>query len=729
MKKTFPNYLQPGSKDCGPTCIKIISKYYGRIFSLNEIRELTETTRNGSTLLKLSDGAEKLGFRTMAANLELSQLNEVELPCILFWSDRHFVVLYKVKNGKYYISDPAIGLITYSKQDFLKCWGSFNRQKEMHFGYSLLIEPTPDFFNKPSKDENNRDLSFLSKYLFKYKSFIGQLLIGLFASAILQVIFPFLTQSIVDVGIKNQDISFIYLILFAQLSLFLGRTSIELLRNWILLHLSTRINISLISDFFVKLMKLPISFFDSRMTGDLMLRIDDHRRIEKILTSSSINLLFSAFNLIIFGFVLMYYSLDIFLVFLFGSAFYFVWILLFLKKRAIVDYKVFSQSSDEHSKVIELIDGMQTIKLNNAEKQKRWGWEKTQAKLFKLSIRALIIEQYQNAGSAFINELKNILITILSAKLVLEGEITLGMMLSISYIVGQLNSPLTQLIEFVRQLQDARISLDRLSEIHNKEDEEQVSFKSEIDFSEDIGLTFNNVSFRYKGSLRNVLDNINLKIPARKITAIVGTSGSGKTTLLKLMMKFYSPLNGEMKLGSHDFSSISPEFWRNRCGVVMQEDYIFNDTIAKNIALGSDLVDKAQLKYAVQVANIKQFIEDLPQSYNTKIGMEGQGLSLGQKQRLLIARTIYKNPDYLFFDEATSSLDANNEKTIMENLNTFFKNKTVIVIAHRLSTVKNADQIVVLDFGRIIERGTHQELIEKKGQYYNLIKNQLELGG
>jgi ATP-binding cassette subfamily B protein len=728
MKFKFPNYKQPDAKDCGPTCLRIIAKHYKKSVSLQQLRSLTETTREGSSLLGISEAAEKLGFRSLGIKISLETLREVPLPCVLHWNKVHFVVLYKIKKQTYYISDPAHGLLEYNKEEFLKNWIGGNATDTTEEGIALLLETTPKFTDYDSFEEKNFGFTFLSKYLFKYKSLLWQLVIGLLAESLLQLIFPFLTQSVVDVGIKNQDVHFIYLILFAQLALFIGRSAIEVIRSWILLHLSTRINISLVSDFFIKLMSLPIAFFDTRMTGDIMQRINDHKRIESILTTSSLSVLFSMVNLLVFSIVLAYYSLQIFSIFIIGSFLYFLWIILFLKKRRDLDYKRFSQVSQEQSKVIELINGMQEIKLHNAEKQKRWGWEFVQARLFKISIKGLALEQYQSVGSGFINELKNILITILSAKLVIDGNITLGMMLAISYITGQLNSPIMQLINFIREVQDAKISLERLSEIHNKEDEEQQDEQKITDIPKDASVALQKVSFRYIGSDQLVLENMDLEIPANKVTAVVGVSGSGKTTLMKLLLKFYEPINGEIKMGNYQLKNISQKAWRNECGVVMQEGYIFNDTIANNIAVGVDYIDKKKLAHAVDVANIKSFIETLPLSYNTKIGMEGVGLSTGQKQRLLIARAVYKNPNFLFFDEATSALDANNEKEIMGKLNTFFKNKTVVVIAHRLSTVKNADQIVVIDKGHIVEKGTHKELVASKGNYYQLVKNQLELG-
>jgi ATP-binding cassette subfamily B protein len=728
--KKFPNYIQADFKDCGPTCLKIIAKHYGKTINIQELRDFSETTREGSNLLFLSDAAEKIGFRTLGVKLSVQSLEEAPLPCVLHWNKEHYVVLHKIKKNIYYISDPAFGLIEYSKKDFIKFWIGNNADDSTQEGIALLLEATPRFFQSDFDKEDKKGLGFglLSQYVLRYKSFLVQLSISLLASSLLQLIFPFLTQSIVDVGIQNQNIHFIYLILFAQLFLFAGRTGLELIRSWILLHLSTRINISLISDFFIKLMNLPISFFDVRMTGDIMQRINDHRRIERILTTSSLNVLFSVINMIIMGGVLAYYNLQIFLVFFAGSILYFGWITLFLKRREELDYKRFSEVSQEQSKVMELINGMQEIKLHNAEKQKRWGWEYVQARLFRVSIKGLVLEQTQTIGSSVINELKNIFIIFLSAKLVIDGQITLGMMLAISSIVGSLNGPITQLIEFVREVQDAKISLARLSEIHDKEDEVQQEEHQTQDIPQDSDIIIKELSYRYLGSDIPVLDNLNLIIPAHKVTAIVGVSGSGKTTLMKLLLKFYEPNNGEVNIGNTQLKNISQKAWRNNIGAVMQEGFIFSDTIANNIAIGVDKIDKERLVYAADVANIKEYITGLPLGYNTKIGSEGVGMSTGQKQRLLIARAVYKNPEMLFFDEATSALDANNEKAIMGKLDIFFKNKTVVVIAHRLSTVMNADQIVVLDKGKIIEIGSHSALVEQKGNYFELVRNQLQLG-
>jgi ATP-binding cassette subfamily B protein len=729
MIKRFPHYHQPDAKDCGPTCLKIVSKHFGRDLNLSFIRQVSETNRGGSSLLGLNYAAEELGIKSLGVKINLEKLNKAPLPCILHWNKNHYVVLYKIKNNEYFVSDPAHGLLKYSEKEFLNNWiGNKDNNRNIE-GTVLLLETTSSFFEGDFPEEkSNLSISFAFKYVLKYKKFIWQLVFGLLAGSLLQLIFPFLTQAVVDIGIENQDLNFIYLILLAQLLLFIGRTSIEIIRSWILLHLSVRINISLLSDFFIKLMKLPIAFFDTRTTGDILQRINDHERIERILTNSSLRVLFSLMTLLVFGIILVYYNLEIFLTFIFGSILYFGWILLFLRRRADLDYKRFSKVSEEQSQVIELINGMQEIKLNNAEKQMRWNWEDLQVKLFKIAMDGLKLEQWQNVGSNSINELKNIVITILSAKLVIDGEITLGMMLAISYIVGQLNAPISQLMNFIRELQDAKLSLDRLSEIHNKEDEEENSNKLLHDIGDDSDLVVENLTFRYPGSDMEVLKDMNLKIPSKKITAIVGVSGSGKTTLMKLLLKFYNLNNGKIYVGEDNLEDIYQQAWRKHTGVVMQEGYLFNNTIAKNIAIGNDLINMEKLEHAVNVANIKDYIESLPMGYETKIGMNGEGLSTGQKQRILIARAVYKRPRFLFFDEATSALDANNESQIMNNLNLFFKNRTVVIIAHRLSTVKNADQIVVIDEGKIAEIGNHHELSKMKGKYYHLVKNQLELG-
>jgi ATP-binding cassette subfamily B protein len=726
----LPFFRQAEEMDCGATCLRIIAKYFGKDISLNELRHLTQTTKEGTNISGISEAAEKIGFRTIGLKVTFADIfEEKPTPFIAYWNQKHFIVVYELKKKEIVVADPAHGILTYTHTEFIKNWSNNDPNNE---GIVLLLEATPKFYEEQNVNPDKRNTSgllFLFKYLFRYKKLITQLIIGLLAGSLLQLLFPFLTQSIVDIGIQNQDVNFIYLVLIAQLVLFFSRTSMEVIRSWILLHISSRVNISLVSDFFLKLMNLPISYFDVKMTGDIMQRINDHYRIESFLTSTSLNTLFSLFNFLVFSIVLCYYNLNIFLVFLIGSILYFIWVLIFQKQRRNLDFKRFHQNSQNQSKVMELITGMQEIKLHNAERHKRWQWENIQAKLFKINIKGLSLTQLQNSGSALINELKNIIVTFLSAKLVLDGQITLGMMLSISYIIGQLNTPVSELVSFIQHWQDAKLSLERLAEIHNKEDEEPSGKELTQEIELNSSFHLKQLSFKYEGIGNDyVLKDLDLKIPANKITAIVGTSGSGKTTLMKLLLKFYDPTQGDILLNNTNLKNISSKIWRDRCGVVMQEGYIFSDSIANNIAVGVDAIDKEKLKHAVEVANIKEFIEVLPLGFNTKIGMEGIGISTGQKQRILIARAVYKNPDYLFFDEATSALDTNNEKVIMNNLNEFLKNKTVVVIAHRLSTVKNADQIVVLEKGKIIEKGTHLELTAIRGAYYELVKNQLELG-
>ncbi|XOD66661.1 MAG: peptidase domain-containing ABC transporter [Flavobacteriales bacterium Tduv] len=728
--KKFPHYLQPDEKDCGPTCIRIIAKYYGKLIPLQTLRRLSETRQEDSSLWGVGEAAEKVGFRTLGGKIDyLTLKKEVHLPCIVHWNKKHFVIVYKIKGDTVYISDPAFGLVTYNQKEFLERWIGSRATETTEEGITLFFEPTPEFTQGDWKEiPNKQSFRFLFRYLFPYKKLLFQLFFSLLAGSLLQLIFPLLTQSVVDIGIQNKDINFVYLVLAAQLILFLGQMGIEFIRSWILLHLSTRVNIALISDFFIKLMRLPIGFFDTRMTGDIMLRINDHHNVEKLMTHSALNTLFSAVSVFIFGVVLAFYNLKIFFIFFIGGVLYTVWMILFLKKRRELNYKNFSQVAQEQSKIIELINGMQEIKLQNAERQKRWRWESIQMSLFKLATKSLAIEQTQSVGSSFIHELKNILITFISVTLVMKGHLTLGMMLSVQYIIGQLNAPVLQMVSFMRSVQDAKISLERLGEIHNKDDEESFTQDKETTVLEGQDFVLKDVHFRYTGALNEVLSGINLTIASKKITAIVGASGSGKTTLLKLLMKFYEPTSGEIYLGNTPLKNVAQRTWRAHCGVVMQEGYIFNDTITGNIAVGKDDIDKKKLQKSVEIACIRDFIEgDLSVGYNTKIGNEGIGLSFGQKQCIFISRAVYKDPTHLFFDEATSSLDAHKERMIMKNLNEFFQGRTAIIIAHRLSTVKHADQIVVIDRGKIAEIGDHQSLIQKKGVYYRLVREQLNL--
>lgn len=722
--------MQLDTMDCGPTCLRMIAKYYGRNYSLQSLRERSFITREGVSMLGISDAAEQIGFRTMGVRITLDQLRtEIPLPCILHWNQRHFVVCYKIKKRKYYIADPAASRVVFNEEEFGRCWFSSSVEGK-DTGTALLLEPGPDFYEREVVDEQiNRKLSFFFRYLTPYKRELFQLILGMLTVSILQLIMPFLTQSLVDTGIRDSNLSFITLILIAQLVIFIARLSVDFIRSWILLHVNTRINIALISDFLAKLMRLPLHFFDTKMVGDIIQRIGDHNRIESFMTGTSISTLFSFVNFIVFGFVLAYYDLTILGLFLLGNGLYVTWILLFMRYRRELDIKRFAQAASEQSNLFQLITGMQEIKLNNCETEKRWEWERIQVKLFKISIKGLALGQYQQLGSVFFNQTTNILISFIAARAVVSGEMTLGMMMSLTYIVGQLTSPIEQFIGFARSFQDAKISLERLGEIHQREDEEQTLALKVNVLPENRTLYIEDLSFSYDGADRDyVLDHINLRIPQHKVTAVVGASGSGKTTLIKLLLGFYDPNKGSIKIGDLSLKNINPHVWRAHTGCVMQDGFIFSDTIAKNIAVGVEVIDKERLLHAVTVANIRDFIDSLPLGYNTKIGMEGNGVSQGQRQRILIARAVYKNPEFIFFDEATNALDANNEREIMEHLHLFYKGKTVIVVAHRLSTVRDADNIVVLDKGRVVEEGTHEELTARRGVYYKLVKNQLELG-
>ncbi|OFX22989.1 MAG: ABC transporter ATP-binding protein [Bacteroidetes bacterium GWA2_31_9] len=733
---SFPFYKQLDASDCGPTCLKMIAKHYGKNVGLQTLRQKSHITRAGVSLMGISDAANDIGIKTTGVRCSFDTLvEEAQLPVIVHWNQKHFVVIHSLRKKRKQVlrinvADPACGLVSYTKDDFLKGWVSTRTLNEDK-GIALLLDPTPEFYKWDSEEQSKKtSFAYLFSYLKPFKKTITQLMIGLFVGSLLQLLLPFLTQSIVDIGIGTRNINFIYLVLTAQIILYASRMAIDFIRSRILLHISARVNISIISEFLVKMMKLPLGFFDTKLTGDILQRINDHHRIETFLTSSVINILFAIFNLIVFGIVIAIYSSKIFLIFFVGSILHIAWSYLFLSKRREYDFKRFSKQAEDKSKVLQLIHGIQDIKLNNCENQKRWEWESIQAKLFKISIRNLNLNQYQQSGAIFINEVKNFTMSFMAATAVIDGSLTLGMMVALQYIIGQLNSPVEHIIQFMHSFQDASISLERLGEIHDKPNEEISEMLKISKLPENRNIKINSLTFQYDGPhSHKVLDSINLEIQQGKVTAIVGNSGSGKTTLLKLLLGFYQPSEGEVFLGDINFRNVNHSMWRQHCGAVLQDGFIFSDTIANNIVLEYNNIDIERLMNAAKLANIDSFIESLPLGYNTKIGQEGHGLSQGQKQRILIARAVYKNPEFLFFDEATNALDANNEKQILHQLNQFYKGKTVLVIAHRLSTVKNADKIVVLKNGRIAEQGTHTELIKLKGEYFNLVINQLELGG
>ncbi|MFI3297719.1 MAG: peptidase domain-containing ABC transporter [bacterium] len=725
----FPHYTQLDTMDCGPTCLRIIAKHYGKAFSLQNLREKCHITREGVSLLGISDAAELIGLRSTGVKVTWEQMqDEVPLPCIVHWNQKHFVVVYKIRKNIVYVSDPASGLLKYPIDKFKKSWLQ-SHEGEKSKGIALMLEPTAEFYKELGDEDKKLKFSELLHYLKPYKNYLIQLALAMLTATVLSLISPFLTQSVVDKGIGTNDISFVVMILIAQVVLVVGQMANNLIRSWLMLHMTTRISISLISNFLSKLMRLPISFFDSKMIGDIMQRIGDYTRIQSFLTGSLLSMVMAVLTFVIYGAVMGGYDLTILGIFMLGSVLYVGWILLFMKRRRKLDYMRFQESAANQSSIVQLINGMQDIKLNNCEKQKRWEWERIQARLFKVSIKGLVLGQSQEIGGTFIDQTKNVIISFLAASAVINGEMTLGMMMALQYIIGQLNAPLSQFIQFIQSTQDAKISMERLSEIQEKDDEEPADKVLIKEIPDNANIEFKGVTFQYDGPHSpKALNNITITIPPNKVTAIVGASGSGKTTMLKMMLGFYAPVEGELHLAGKKISQYSASMWRKVCGSVMQEGFIFSDTIANNIGVSDEVPDMKRVRYATEIANIDDFIENLPLGYNTKIGADGSGLSTGQKQRMLIARAAYKNAKFLFFDEATNSLDANNERAIMEKLELLFHNKTVVVVAHRLSTVKNADNIIVLDRGSVVEQGTHEELTAKRGAYYELVKNQLELG-
>ena len=718
---------------CGIACLQMICNYYGKEYSLDSLSKICFATTEGVSMLGISETATSLGFHVVNVKCTVKTLTEVSLPSILHWNQNHFVVLYRVKNEKkFYIADPGKGLVTYSLEEFKKHWISTNSNGQDK-GIAMFLETTPTFFTHQMEDKKKisgkRSFHFLFGYVKKYRKYFGQVILGLIVGSLSQLVLPFLTQSIVDVGIKNQDIGFVWLILLGQLMLTISRTAIDFIRRWLLLHISLRINISLVSDFFIKLLKLPMSFFDTKLMGDLMQRMNDHSRVNNFLTQQTLNITFAMLTFVVFSVVLFFYNKLVFAIFLLGSILYGVWMTLFLKQRKLLDYELFEQQAINNNKTYEFITTIQESKLQDCEQRRRWEWEDTQAELFGVQMKSLKLQQTQEAGSIFINEVKNIIITVVAATAVIHGQMTLGMMLAVQYIIGQLNSPVEQLMNFFYFLQDVKISLERINEIHQMDDENgKEGLLTSIE-DKNEGIDIKNIMFKYDPhALRKTIDDVNIHIPQGKVTAIVGASGSGKTTLIRLMLGYYPVLEGTINIGNTDINKLNKKWWRRQCGVVMQDGVIFSESIARNIAVDDGDIDKERLLKAAEIACIKDYIMALPLKFNTKIGRDGVGLSQGQKQRILIARAVYKNPDYIFLDEATNSLDANNERSIVENLDMFYKGKTVVIVAHRLSTVKNADQIVVIDHGKVVEIGNHESLTAKRGAYYNLVKNQLELG-
>ena len=734
--KFIPQY---NIMDCGPACLAMIANEYGKKYTLKYLREKSFLTRDGVSLLGISEAAQSIGFETITTKISLEQLLDLPRPCVVHWDQNHFVVLEKIKGSKknnksffkkdllFKIADPAYGFLYFKESEFLKHWMSSNDNK----GVALFLNPTDYFYELSPPTEKKINIKYLIDILLQHKKQFLWMLLSLLLGNLVNIAFPFLTQNLIDKGITDKKVSIIQLILFAQISLYLGAMTVEIIRNWIVLKVGTKISITIISDFLKKLLQLKIKFFDTKMMGDFTQRIQDNERIESFLTSQSLITIFSIISFCVFFVILGYYNYTILFIYLFLTVLSIFWSAYFLKRRSILDFYKFKLKSENQNTIYEIINGVTEMKLNQFQDFKNKEWQKIQDKLLEINSRVLKLTQFQIGGFEIINQFKNIIVTYISAICVIKGEMSLGELMAISFILGQMISPLNSITTFFYSLQDAKLSLKRLSEVQYHEDEENENLVPlpKTDLTNKTGINIKNISFQYEGPKSPfVLKDINFTIPDGKTTAIVGASGSGKTTLMKLLLKFYEPTQGELFFNSENINNISPKNLRENCGVVMQEGFIFSDTIERNIAMGDENINKEKLQNAVKIANIEGFTNALPLGYNTKIGASGNGISGGQKQRILIARAVYKNPHYIFFDEATSALDAENEKIIHDNLQSFFNGKTVIIVAHRLSTVKNADQIIVLKNGEIVEQGNHQNLVNRKADYYNLVKNQLELG-
>jgi len=719
---SFPFFKQLDSMDCGPASLKIICKHYGKNFSMKYLRDKCHITREGVSLQDISRVSEEIGLRTLPLKMNFEDLRaKIPMPCILHWNYSHFVVLYKITRKKVYISDPQIGLVSYNIEEFNYSWKKNNEK-----GIVLVLEPSPKFYEQEDVESKN-SLSNYFAYLKPHSQLLIQVFAGLAMGVLISLLFPFITQAIVDIGIETQDFSFINILLGATIILTISSVFSTFIQDRMMLYVSDRVNISMVSDFIGKTLKLPITFFERKMTSDILTRINDHSRIQNFIFNSFLKIIIAAFSFVVYAAILIYYEMSLFIIFLLGTILYIGWILLFLKRRRKLDYKYFDSSVLNQHEVIQIADNSVEIKINNLQQKKKWDWEKSRLEIYDLNIKLLNLSQMQNIGTTVINRLKDVFITFFAAKAVINGQMTLGMMLSAQYIIGQMNGPVGQMIGFIQSFQDAKISLERVGEVVHEEQEEKSFEGIEMKLPERQSIDIKGVSFKYHPNSPSVLDDVNFSIPQGKVTAIVGESGSGKSTLMKILLRLYQDYEGEIKIGNANFKAINIHKWRDKCGAVLQEGKIFNDTILNNIVLNDQNIDAEKFYEVVKLANLGSFIDSTPLKMYTQIGQGGNGISGGQRQRILIARALYKNPDFLFFDEATNSLDTRNENVITKNLERVTAGKTSVVIAHRLSTVKSADQIIVMDKGKIAEIGTHSELISRKGKYYELVINQLEI--
>lgn len=724
MFNSFPIDRQMDSQDCGPACLKMIAKYFGRFYSLQYLRDKCSIGKNGVSMLDLSNGAESIGLRTLAVKITIDQLvTDIPLPVILYWKESHYIVVYKTSKKSVYVADPAKGIIKYSKEEFVEGW----YLNEESIGVALAVEPTADFRKtEKQKEISAKYFSSILSYFMPYKQSFGVVFFIMLIVTLLQGILPFISKAVIDVGIKTHDIKFINMILFGNVAILFSITIFNVIRDWVLLHVTSRVNISMISDYLIKLMNLPVAFFENKLLGDILQRAQDHERIRNFIMNNFLSLVFSILTFIIFGLILLWYSSTIFWVFMAGSVLYVGWVLIFLHVRKKLDWEYFEIMSKDQSFWVETITAIDDIKIANYEKQRRWKWEEIQAQLYFINKKVMSITNAQNLGSQFIDNIKNMAIVFLCALAVIKGEITFGVMISTQFILGMLNAPLASFINFIISAQYAKISFMRMNEIKQLPDESEMLNASEsVILPEGLDVKLSNVAFQYSSSSNPVLKNINLIIPEGKVTAIVGGSGSGKSTLLKLLLRLYKTSYGNITVGGVNMNNINLHQWRSMCGVVMQDGKMFSDTVLNNIVLDDDKIDYEKVRKVCKIAQIDSEIDQMPKGYNTKIGENGRGLSGGQKQRILIARALYREPKFLFLDEATNALDGVNEQKVVAALKESFIKKTVIVVAHRLSTIKSADQIVVLDNGYIVEVGSHEQLITyQHGIYTQLVASQ-----
>lgn len=721
--RRFPVEYQMDSQDCGPASLKIIAKHFGRFYSLQYLRDKCGLSKEGVSLLDLTIGAESIGLRSLPIKCAMNDIiHEVPLPAIIHWNNNHFVVVYHTTKKYVFVSDPSKGLIKYAHEEFKKGW--YKKGEKM--GVLLAVEPMADFKQTAQQRRVHiKSFANILNYFVPYKRSFSLLFMIMLVVTLLQGVLPFISKAVIDVGIKTQDISFINMILIGNISILFSITIFNIVRDWILLHITSRINISLISDYLIKLMRLPVTFFENKILGDILQRARDHERIRSFIMNNSLAMVFSTLTFIIFGIILLIYNKIIFFIFLFGSVLYVLWVLLFLSIRKKLDWEYFEIVSKDQSYWVETVAAIQDIKTCNYEKHRRWKWEEIQARLYRVNKRVLTVTNTQNLGAQFIENIKNMAIVFYCAKAVIAGEITFGVMISTQFIIGMLNGPLSQYINFIISAQYAKISFLRINEIRQLDDEEEaLSVGSSCIIPESRDLRLANIGFQYHSNSPMVLQYVNLTIPQNKVTAIVGGSGSGKSTLLKLLLRLYTPSYGDITIGNMNVKNINLRTWRKMCAVVMQDGKMFSDTILNNIVLDDERIDYENVRNACRIAQFEEEVNQMPKGYETVIGETGRGLSGGQKQRLLIARALYRNPDFLFLDEATNSLDAVNESKIVAALNDAFKGRTVVVVAHRLSTIKNADQIIVLNKGFVAEIGNHDSLMEKKGFYYDLVYSQ-----